>query len=397
MRATGGFATSLWAIRVAILAIAGCLAAGQVGRAAERAATPTDKEVTIEGKAAGSDANAMEQAKQDALRRAVEQTCGTFISTQTKVKNYAAVHDKILSYAQGFVAEYEVVSRRVEGGVSHCKVRAKVSTAAFEQEWGRLVHTLEEEGNPRCVIVIVEDNDTDDTKPPKADGVSQGVLENFFIDKGVQLMDREASEKVRERDLALAAINDDVNKLASIAAAFKADIVIRGAAEARRAGEIEVAGRKVFQWTATINIKAYQTDSARMLMSNSYTVRTTTTGATSGGDDSIRKCAEENAPKILRDIGEAWRKRQNIRRICQVVLENCARKDYKTFEEAMLKVEGVQGVKMRELVNNVCHAEVDWAYDLERLVGRIEALKVDGATYDIVEQTGDRVTVKIVK
>jgi len=365
--------------------------------AAPQLARATDKEITVEGKAAGTNANAMEQAKQDALRTAVEQACGTFISSQTKVKNFQATHDKILSFAQGFVSEFEVLNKRTADGMSYCKVRAKVSTSMFESEWNKLVHTIEEEGNPRCVVVIVEDNDTDDAKPPKTDGVAQGVLEKFFIDKGIQLMDKEASERVRERDLALAAINDDVNKLASIAAAFKADVVIRGTGEARRAGEYEVGGHKMYRWTATINIKAYQTDSARMLMSNSYSEKISTTGATSGGDDSLRKCAETNASKILRDIGEAWRKRQNVRRICQLVLENCSRKDYKTFEEAILKVDGVQSCKMRELVNNTCQAEIDWSYDLERLASRIEELKLEGMSFDIVEQTGDRVTIKVVK
>ena len=63
-------------------------------------AQPRDeKTIVIEGSAAGTNANAMEQAKQDALRKAVEQACGTFISAQTKTKDYAAVRDKIMSLA----------------------------------------------------------------------------------------------------------------------------------------------------------------------------------------------------------------------------------------------------------------------------------------------------------
>jgi len=351
----------------------------------------------MEGKAAGTNANAMEQARQDALRRAVERACGSFINAQTRTRNYAAVYDKVMSQTIGYVNEYEVLEERVESGVSYCKLRANVSTRSFEQEWARLAHTIEAEDNPRCVVVIIEDNDMDDSAGPKTDGVAQSLLERFFLDKGVQLMDKSASQDARVRDMELAALNNDVNKLAAMGAAFKADVVVRGNAEARRAGSSEIAGKTVYRWSATINIRAYHTDSAQMLMSNTYSASNTTVNSSSGGDDALRKCAESNAAAILRDIGEAWRKRQHVRRSCQVIIENCSRPDYKLFEDATRKLEGVQSVRMRELVNNVCQVEIDWSYDLERLVSRLEELKLGDARLEVTEQTHDRVTLKLVR
>ncbi len=356
-----------------------------------------DVVITTEGRAAGTNANAEEQAKQDALRKAVEQACGTFISSQTKVKNFTAVYDKAMSFAAGYVNEFEVLERRVADGMSYCKVRAKVSTASFEKEWARLLHTIEAEGNPRCVVVIVEDNNVDDLVGPKTNGVSQAIIENFFMNKGVQLMDQGASENARGRDIALAALNDDIKKLAAMAASFKADVVIRGSAEARRAGTTQLGGRTLYKWSATLSIRAYHTDSAQMLMSNTYSATKPTVNQNAGGDEVIRKCVEDNAGKILRDVGESWRKRQNVRRVCQVTLENCSRRDYKAFEKALRPVDGVQGVKLKELVNNICQVEVDWSFDLERLIGRIEELKVPDMTFEITEQTHDRVTIRLVK
>ncbi|MEE8386675.1 MAG: hypothetical protein V3S01_12245, partial [Dehalococcoidia bacterium] len=353
--------------------------------------SPEDiKVITVEGRAAGTDANAEEQAKQDALRKAVERACGTFISAQTKTKDYTAVYDKAMSLAAGYITEFDVLERRTEGGLSICKVRAKVSTASFEKEWARLLHTIAVEGNPRCVVVVVEDNDADDLTPPKTNGVVQSVLEKFFLEKGVQLMDKEATSEVRERDVTLAALNDDVGKLAAMAASFKADVLIKGVAEAREAGTVQVSGRTLYKWSGTISIRAYHTDSAQLLMSNSYSATKSTVNANAGGDEVLRKCAEENSGRILRAIGEAWRQRQNIRRVCQVTLENCSRKDYKAFEAALRKVGGVQSVRLKELVNNVSQVEVDWSYDLERLISRIEQLKVPDTTYEVTEQTHDR-------
>lgn len=355
------------------------------------------KVITVTGEAAGTDLNAMEQAKQDALRKAVEQACGTFISSHTKTKNYQAVYDKIMSLAAGFVTEYDVLERTKDDEISRCKIRATVSTMSFEKEWALLLHTLEAEGNPRCVVVVVEDNNVDDEMPPKTDAVAQSALERFLIEKGVQLMDQSGSAQSKDRDIALAAINDDVKKLAAMAASFKADVVIRGVADARMAGTSEIGGRTLFKWSATITIRAYHTDSAQMLMSGVYSETKATTNENQGGDEAIRACAEKNAGKILKDLGEAWRKRQNVRRSIQLTLENCSRKDFKQFEAALSNERGVQAVRMRELVNRVCQIEIDWEYDLERLATRIEQLDVDGTTYEITEQTHDRITVKVVK
>jgi len=361
------------------------------------AGPPDEKVITIEGRAAGTDANAMDQAKQDALRRAVEQACGSFIDGQTQTKNYAAVYDKALSLAAGYVTEFQILERRVEAGVSICKVQATVSTAAFEKEWARLLHTIDAEGNPRCIVVVLEDNNVDDNAPPKTGGVVQSALENFFLKKGVQLMDKAATDEARGRDLALAALNDDVNKLAAMAAAFKADVVIRGVAEARRGGATDLGGKRVHKWSGTLSIRAYHADSAQMLMSNTYTSTVTTTFENTGGDEVLKKCAEENAGRILQDIGEGWRQRQNVKRVCQVTLENCSRDDFKAFEAALRKVDGVMDVRMKELVNSVCQVEVDWSYDLEKLIRRIEELRVPGTSYAVTEQTHDRVTFKLAK
>ncbi|MFQ5412701.1 MAG: hypothetical protein ACE5EC_10405, partial [Phycisphaerae bacterium] len=258
-------------------------------------------------------------------------------------------------------------------------------------------HTIEAEGNPRCVVVVIEDPNADDTIGPKTNGVTQSIIEDFFLGKGVQLMDKGASEAARRRDVALAALNDDVNKLAAMAAAFKADVVIYGNAQARQAGTSEIGGRTLYKWTATLNVRAYHTDSAQMLMSKTYSTARSTSNENAGGEGVLRECAEDSVGQMLRDVGEAWRQRQNIRRVCQVTLENCSRRDFKAFEEALRKVTGVKDIRLKELVNNVCRVEVDWAYDLERLLSRIEALKVAGTGYEVSEQTHDRVTFKLFK
>lgn len=354
------------------------------------------REIVAEGRASGTNINAMEQAKQDALRRAVEQACGTFINAQSKTGNYALVYDKVISEPLGYIEEYKVLEERVADGVSCCKVRAVVSTASFEREWARLAHTLVAEDNPRCMVVVVEDNGSSDPPRPRTNGIVQNTLENFFLDKGLRLVDKGAVDDRREREITLAALNDDVRQLAATAASLHADVIIKGNAEARRTGDAVVAGKSVYKWRATLNVRAYHADSAQMLMSQTYTTSHSSV-AFDGGDEALKRCVEQEAAKVLRDIGESWRKRQNVTRTIQIVLSDCSRADFKSFEAALRKVDGVQDVKLREMTSGVCQIDVDWSYDAERLAGRLDELKLPGMSLEITSQTHERLTVKLIK
>jgi hypothetical protein len=237
-----------------------------------------------------------------------------------------------------------------------------------------LAHTLEREDNPRCIVIVIEDDDSDDQNPPKTGGVVQSALENFFLSKGVQLMDKSATDDIRKRDVTLADMNNNPAKLAAMAASFKADVLVIGNAQARRSGASEMAGQTIYRWQATLNVKAYHADSAQVLSSNTYSTTKAGPHEIGGGDEALKTCVDQHGAAILRDIAEAWSKRQFVRRSLQITLEGCSRKDFLAFEKALSQVDGVQGVRLRELVNDVCQVEVDWSYNIATMAGRIDDL-----------------------
>ena len=58
---------------------------------------------------------ARDHAIKDALRKAVEQAVGIFISSETVVENYEVLSDSIYSKAEEYVAEYKVLREKEEG------------------------------------------------------------------------------------------------------------------------------------------------------------------------------------------------------------------------------------------------------------------------------------------
>ncbi|HUN81110.1 MAG TPA: hypothetical protein VMV81_06315 [Phycisphaerae bacterium] len=355
------------------------------------AQTPDLIVVTAEGRARGVGAAAMERAKDAALRRAVENAVDSFITTQSKTDDFAGTLNRAFTNAAGYVTQFDILSQRTEAGNSYCTVRAKVSRSNFEKDWSRLIRATDTLTYPRCLFVVLEDNDVDDSNPRRTSGIVQGVLERYFIEKGVQLMDHVGSSEVRYSDLELAAETDDIPKLARMASTFKAEAVILGDAEAKRGDTTEVAGSTMYEWTATLNIRAYRTDNGQLLMSNMYTTTVSTPNVGAGGDNALRVCAQENVRTILKDLGEAWRRPAVTtvalasRNRYMITLQNCHRPDFQNFLDTLRTFEGVRTVHSHTSGGDECDAVVEYDFELSQLVGRIEA--TSGGKYLLLHQT----------
>src|SRR5262245_25268706 len=86
---------------------------------------PAAEVVVREVVAEGAGATARE-ATEDALRSAVRQVVGAFVSAETLVKNDRLIEEKILAVSDGFVQSHRVLRTRKQGGLVRVTVRAVV-------------------------------------------------------------------------------------------------------------------------------------------------------------------------------------------------------------------------------------------------------------------------------
>ncbi|HOM51622.1 MAG TPA: hypothetical protein PLQ89_06005 [Phycisphaerae bacterium] len=361
--------------------------------------------VTVTGRAVGSTPAAEEEAKLDALREAVRQVCGAFINAQTETADFEVVRDKVLEQPVGLARVVKVVRGPVviDGDITEVQLTAEVFPVRFEHKWAEFAHIKQREGNPRCVVMIVQDDNVDDDKPAEANGSVQSAIEDFLLSQKVQLMDKQTTDAVRMRDLELAAKSGDAKKAAAAGAAFKADVVVMGKAEAKRGEPVNVGGHKVERWVATLAVRVIQTDSGAVILSRTYEPSKPYASTIGTGQAALARLTQEIAPQLLLDIGEAWRDRATAGRIIQVTFEPCTRKQFKAIAAEMIRHKGVtggeDGFKLRELANEVANVEVDWKYGLEQLADRLEELNVtaDGVPIklDVIEQSANRITVRL--
>lgn len=368
--------------------------------AQERPGPAVDTWVTATGEAAGVGANARDEAVALALRKAVEETCGVFIKSQSKTEDFQGVYDKVIADTAGYVLESKVLSESKAGGTTVVRVKARVSTVKFAADWARIAHTLNQEGNPRVIVVIAEN--TGDVvvtskvivKEFRDGGTVQSKVEDFFIDKGLQLMDRSTAEKVNKRDILLAATEDDISKVAAMGAKFNADVVVIGTATAKYGREITLGEARMHQYNATLNVRVVQTDSARILTSKNFSI-TSNQVQQNAEDKALSKLGDEAAPKLLAATLEAWRKRANVGKTIELTIAGMDRKVWKNFQAAASEIQGVQNLRLREITESIATIDVEYKYDINTLADKIEGLKE--VKLEVTEQNANRLKLKVVK
>ena len=76
-----------------------------------------------------------DKARQNAIRNAVEQVIGTYVSSDTMVQNSQLLKDEILSYSGGYVKESRVISQeKGDDGLFSIKLEAQVVATKLKRK-----------------------------------------------------------------------------------------------------------------------------------------------------------------------------------------------------------------------------------------------------------------------
>jgi hypothetical protein len=356
------------------------------------------KTVTVTAAADGTDEKAKDEATAQALRKAVEEACGTFIHAQTATDNYQAVYDKVIANTVGYVVKHSVVKIWADDEKTYAKLKVVVSTQRFEEDWATIAHTVGQEGNPRVLVAIVEATNWTTSGPAyqtEENGIVQSGIEDFFLQKNIVLVDRETSAKVSKRDLMLASMKDEVAEVAAIAARFKADVVVTGQASAKFGKEIHLEGHTMYQYSATLTVRVVQADSAKVLVSKTFGPITVNSVQHGAEEKALTKLAEEASPKLLSLVVEAWRKKANVSRMIELSIVGMDYDTWKTFEKEAKKIRGVQEARRREITESVANIDVEYKYSIDNLADNLKAMT--DVKLEVVEITGNRIKLKVIK
>jgi len=208
-----------------------------------------------------------DDALRQALRRALEQGAGVQIAAYSQTEHFMLVRDTIYSRAAGIVSEYRVLSESAgAGGTFEIEIEATVRPDAVARAWSEVQNVLDQIGRPRIMVWIEETIDGE----PQSDSIVASRLEQMFGRSGFDLVEKRAVEEIARREQESALREQNVARLAALARDAGAHVLVRGSANAHRAGLETLYGQvPVAFYNCDVQAKVYYTDTGRLLASES--------------------------------------------------------------------------------------------------------------------------------
>lgn len=178
--------------------------------------------------------SARQAALSDALRNAVEQGVGVFLTAQTIVQNAELLEDKIYKKAQGFARLDKILLESTTNGIYQVKILATVDGRAIATNLRSVIQGF---NDPRIAVVIAESVEGTQNWQGGAAGIA---LAKALGDVGYRVVDqRQIEQNVSREDLI--ALTDSPRALAQLATRLKVDMVLSGRAKATRLANPPVA------------------------------------------------------------------------------------------------------------------------------------------------------------
>ena len=194
-------------------------------------------EVEAEGVAAieeNDDTGRVEdEALRDAWRRAVEIGVGLVLRADLYVANKQVITQEIRTNVQGYIQNYEILSRAEVGGLYRIVIRASVDMLAVGETLDDLGLEIESIGNPRVVVVIKEWN----LGIEQPFSVAEAAIRAAFLEKGFTVLRYEGmADDPRIRQV----LDGSQEAAVDIARAFDADITIAGSVRTDPVGQTTI-------------------------------------------------------------------------------------------------------------------------------------------------------------
>jgi hypothetical protein len=230
---------------------------------------------------------------------------------------------------------------------------------------------------------------------------TETALMNEMTTYGFPFVDAKQAEKSIAKDVITAALQGDDNAAASIAARAGAEIIITGKAIVKEAsgGPAVMRNAGMKSCHANLNLKVIRADDAVIIATASAYDRAAHIDEITGGTQALQKAAKIAAKELKDKIVATWQK--DVYSATQVQLQVLNISDFNqlnVFKNSLkFYVRGVQAVNQRSFGAGTALFDVDIKGSAAQLASELSAKEIEGLKLQVIEQTANKVTVKIIQ
>ena len=348
---------------------------------------------------------AREDALSNAFRRAVEQTVGVLVESETLVRNFELLNDRVYSKSTGYIKRYTISDERIEGDTFRIKIKAIVSSVKLEKDLDNIGLLMKKMGKPRIMLLISEQS-ADHDKPSYwwggEGGFNLGVAENVimskFMEKGFNFVDHQVIlARLKEdnrltNNISVNLNNDTALKLATMG---EAEVVIVGQAIAK-AG-VTVAGTNIRSCQATVSVRAVNADNSALLATFTTNAVVANINPITGGAEALKKASIEISEKLMSQILTKWTKQASGLKTVRLIVSGLSFEDVKTFKELLKnRIDEIEEIYDRSFKDSVAVLDIEVTNNAKEVAEELSEIKFKGGSLRVTSLTSNviKLTVK---
>lgn len=347
---------------------------------------------------------AYEEAREKALRAAVEQAAGVRIDADTVVVNNQLVRDQVFANTSGYVKKYDVLEKKIDKGVASVKVKADVITEALDKDITAARDLVKRMGRPSLVIVVQEQTIPLDQKAIINSEAMATVLTEALKADGWDIKDAQAMNKKLRLE---GAATLGATELKEISDLSKASFVLYGKAVMRHqdgnggmtkdATFYPISGEYDLALAATDSEDQIVKLNGKLITSNKPGT-TPTLSYERTAFDAIRTKKDEIVAPVRKAILEHFRDQAMNGRKISLVLSGVADfGDVEDFEAALGTIKGAKQVTQDSFANGKAAFRVNYLGSSKDFAKELRTATFKKKKLNIVSQSGNTLEVQVGK
>lgn len=343
---------------------------------------------------------ARDQATDDALRNAVEQTLGTFVQASTLVQNYTLVEDNIMSWTNGYVRSHRIINEGLtDASTYEVTIEAVVELANLKNDWESVQNLLNRLGNPRIMFMIDEQNIGMTPNWSNYLSVDMNVAETALLDKfiqnGFECVDPTTVRQNLKQEQAAAILQGDTKMAAAIATKLGAEVIVTGKAIAKVATGINLGGMKSCQ--ANITARVIKADVATVIATGSQHAAYPHIDEMTGGMEAIKKATTKLSDELIAQVTKKWK--DEFYNATTVKLEIKGITSFSQLNDfnSNLKflIRGIKNTYTRQVSENIAELDVKITGNANQLARELENKDLGKFQVKITGLTMNKITLQL--
>jgi hypothetical protein len=329
------------------------------------------KEVLAVGVADGKSSRARDEAVNDALRKAVEQGVGAFVTAHLTVEQQKLVEERIFTESRGYIQGYKVVREGSKDDLYEVEVSALVRMGKLSGDLESIGLLIRKKQNPRVMVVVYSRETITAPLGVEMEGNRnvENQIESALLQKGLQLVD--AGEVNRKKELEGLLLQGDPTRAGKMARDFGAEVLVEGEVRRTFVDERQVYGRSMRFFSNEVRVKAMETDTAKVLYSGYKTRPPSGAGAFLPLEEATGELIDEMTAGIL----EQWRRDVFQAGSYQLEVVGISFNDLSMLKEGVKRIRGVTDVQVRSFQSGHASLEVKYQGPAQELAEKIGAMK----------------------